>query len=177
MDFLEAPLNPCSIESIPEPLTLSNGSRIWPLMLACYELQDDKNRHGQLDLFAIRVPDMRRRVNDSMVLRFGCPTKVLSSNESKKSGILDGKWIRAANNDSTSDEAPSFYFASAHSSGKIAVHCCSISNENTSKYPQEEESVSPLNIHDVGQSESLSSDGQPPLCLSLNWDSASFGES
>lgn len=115
-----------------------------------------------MDLFGVRVPDFSKALGSSMVLRFGRPKKVLNPTDSQKSGILDGKWIRDA-----TDEAK-FYFASAHSSGKIGVHSCSIPND--SRYASEDLEI-PLDIKSAGQSESLPSDNLPPLCLALSWDS------
>ena len=189
MDYLEAPLNPCSVESIPEPVTLSDGSRIWPVMVACYELQEDSGRrHGNLDLYAVQVPDMSnaKSLNASMVLRFGQPMHALTLEESQQSGILDGKWIRApeyhpaGDNTDSSHANGAFYFASAHSSGDIAIHSCVVKTKE--EYPLESDQ-SPLHMELVGKSERLSSatDDQTssshdrsPLCLSLNWDAPSF---
>lgn len=175
MDSLEAPLNPCSVESIPEPVELSDGSRIWPVMLSCYELQDNGKRQGQMDLFAVKVPDMsKKKVNPSMVLRFGSPLRILSHEESKKSGILDGKWIRSKPNPSDDTKDGScFYFASAHSSGEIIIHSCTVFDDE--RYPRLE-SEHPFTVKQVGRSECLSYRSVPPLCLALNWDSTVLEE-
>ena len=41
MDRFQAPLPPCTMETLPEPVTLSDGSQIWPLMLGCYQLEPE----------------------------------------------------------------------------------------------------------------------------------------
>lgn len=115
MDYFESALNPCSVESIPEPVTVASssssdgsnptaatttGRRIWPVMVSSYELQESTGkRHGSMDVYAVQVPDMsnHKSLQASMVLRFGKPLKALSLEESQESGILDGKWIRAPN--------------------------------------------------------------------------------
>jgi hypothetical protein len=41
MDVRIAPLNPCSIETIPIPIRLANGKSVWPMMMSCYELTNN----------------------------------------------------------------------------------------------------------------------------------------
>jgi len=120
MDVRTAPLNPCSVETIPEAVTLADGRRVWPLMLSCYQLLDDdelssssnnaenrqqqqQKRVGQMDLSLIVVPDVAHTAS-SMPLRLEqAPYTVLgprcggvgsssSPSSSSCSGILDGKW-------------------------------------------------------------------------------------
>ena len=221
MDYLEAHLNPCSVESIPEPVAVpadnnnnnnNNSSghssrRIWPVMVSCYELQEATGkRHGRLDLYAVKVPDMHnaKSLDTSMVLRFGRPIAHAafpndannhSSSLPRESGILDGKWIRAPDYYSHADQkhsdAEAFYFASAHSTGDVVIHSCVVKT----KEEEEEEGVSPVNFNGescaqqqhspmhmemVGRSERLTSPDdtkRSPLCLSLSWDSSTFHDS
>jgi len=199
MDYLEAPLNPCSVESILEPITLQDGkTRIWLIMLACYELQEETGRrHGQLDLYTVSVPDMSNHnsLSKSMVLRFGKPQSALTNEESQRSGILDGKWIRApshfssnnskSNDDNDGDNTPipeAYYFASAHSSGDISIHSCVVKEDPyTSSCNDTKDEASPIHMELVGKSQPLPSidashPGRSPLCLSLNWDAHTFQE-
>ena len=46
MDRLQASLPPCTLETLPEPVTLSDGSQIWPLMLGCYKLESSSSLGG-----------------------------------------------------------------------------------------------------------------------------------
>ena len=43
MDVRTAPLNPCSLETIPIPIRLANGQSVWPLLMSCYELTNNNN--------------------------------------------------------------------------------------------------------------------------------------
>ena len=43
MDVRTAPLNPCSIETIPIPIRLANGQSVWPMIMSCYELTQPNN--------------------------------------------------------------------------------------------------------------------------------------
>lgn len=93
MDWYTAPLNPCSVESLPEPVTLANGRRVWPVALSCYELLLQhppqlpteessqpattttttnavmEQRVGHLELHLIQVPDIMHQVR-CMPLQF-----------------------------------------------------------------------------------------------------------
>lgn len=103
-DYLEhvtTPLHACSLESPPEPLQTKHGS-FWPLLLGCYQLQDD-TRRGKLDLFSVRVPED----NDSPV------TLGVSKTVYEDSGILDGKW---------SLKGDEILYATAHAAGDIQIH-------------------------------------------------------
>jgi len=194
MDYMESPLHPCSVETIAEPVQLADGSRIWPTMLGCYELQQESGtRHGRLDLYAIKVPDLRKNLSlqASMVLKFGNPISVMSREESQQSGILDGKWIQAPNHsmrnddlDDGSEHLASFYFASALSTGEIAIHACSVKSTQESDRPvlpgDPEECAHPMHVELRGKTDNFSTKlgekDRAPLCLSLNWDRLSFDD-
>ena len=215
MDCLEAQLNPCSVEAIPEPVTVpaddnsnsgQSSRRIWPVMISCYELQEATGkRHGRLDLYAVKVPDMdnARSLHSSMVLRFGRPIAHAafpddtnhSSSLSRESGILDGKWIRAPDYYNHADQKHSdtqaFYFASAHSTGDIVLHSVVVKTDeeveeeglspvNFDGESCEQQQHSPMHMEMVGRSERLKSpvdEKRSPLCLSLSWDSSTFHNS
>ena len=78
MDYYKASVNPCSVESIAEGVELDSGAKMWPLVVSCYQLEQDESRTGQMVLFL---------VNDS--LRFVEPQII----QTDGSGILDGKWL------------------------------------------------------------------------------------
>ncbi|KAL7566564.1 hypothetical protein ACA910_000633 [Epithemia clementina (nom. ined.)] len=86
---LKAPLPACSLETIPLPITLlrdnrnnnNTTTRIWPLMLSCYQLEQrqpegeavavngnpvnhPQTRKGQMDFHAITCPDLKNRPDD-----------------------------------------------------------------------------------------------------------------
>ena len=46
MDVRIAPLNPCSIETIPIPIRLANGQSVWPMMMSCYELTNNHHENS-----------------------------------------------------------------------------------------------------------------------------------
>jgi hypothetical protein len=46
MDSTESPMNPCSVETIPEPIELADGSK--RLMLSCYQLKSDGSSVGRM---------------------------------------------------------------------------------------------------------------------------------
>ena len=174
MDYFEAAINPCSIETIQEPVRVSKNTAVWPVMLGCYELQENGSRHGRMDLFTIRVPDISMGKNLSMNLRFGNATPVLAPKETTMSGILDGKWIK------NKGIKPSFYFATAHSSGQVSIHYCNLNTaeNNISSDCVSEEMEPLLKMQLIAKSEALrSSNGRAPLCLSLNWDNATLDDS
>ena len=124
MDALTADLNPCSLETIPEPLRLRRRRAVtdknkqhydvWPLIVCCYQLDEAIGyRRGQLNLFHIAVPDITSD-DPSLPLQFGTPRVVLEP--AVTSGILDGKWS------SSSSSSSRRFFATAHASGEIKLH-------------------------------------------------------
>ena len=164
MDKREAPLNPCSLETIPEPVELPDGSSVWPLMVSCYQLEDNGRRRGQMDLHLVKVPDVAGSMSASLPLHFGKPRAVLSPDDS--SGILDGKWSSLPTNN-VSDQ--SWCFASAHSTGEIRIHSFEVSR---STEPLRLESDPLYTCRYIGGSYPPdSANTPPPLCLSLNWNS------
>lgn len=181
MDAFEAELNPCSLETLPEPLPLHRQQRnsnkhaayAWPLVLSCYQLDEAIGyRRGQLNLFQVVVPDITSDA-PSLPLKFGAPQVVLD----KTSGILDGKWSAAlsssswGNGDSSSRGHNNRLFATAHAAGEIKLHQlrqASIIDDSTG----EQEIGFTLDV--VAQSDLPAADekqGIPPLCLSLNFAS------
>lgn len=152
MDGIQTPLNPCSLETIQEPLQLDEGKFVWPLVVCCYHLDETiGHRRGQLDLFHVAVPNIQSD-SPSLPLKFGRPTTLLEP--SMTSGILDGKWSHARGH----------LFATAHASGEIKIHqlrrvrdaatvskhCYTLEFQSQSEKPALEGSI-------------------PPLCLSLNF--------
>jgi diphthine methyl ester acylhydrolase len=181
MDYLEMLMNPCSLESIGEPLDLpGNKGQVWPVMVACYELQDTGLRLGRLELFPIKVPDIRSSTSCSIPLQIPKPilvndSKKSRSNDAALSGILDGKWIKATPSSSSTHNAPSYYFAAAHSTGCISIYGMTVSSYDNKDDDDDDEF--PIKIHWVTSTEennkggSTKDDGDPsPLCLSLSWD-------
>jgi diphthamide biosynthesis protein 7 len=153
MDSLLAPLNPCSVETIQEPVRLGDRT-VWPLALSCYQLDEAAgHRQGHLELYHVEVPDIVS-AKASLPLQFGQPDVVLDSLNS--SGILDAKWSQVRGR----------LFATAHASGEIKLHRLRIRpGETTETCPARFE------LEFLGQSQGPSSaqSGIPPLCLSVNW--------
>jgi len=170
MDSLSAPLTPCSLETIPEPVELADGSSVWPLMLSCYELQDNGSRRGHMSLFSVPVPDIAGSNLSSMPLQFGEPYTVLDAQTS--SGILDGKWFpMETTSDADSDgKQKAWSFATAHSTGEIRIHALQVP-QKTDDLPRLE-SDSLYSVKFLGESvrPAWDNDPSPPLCLSLSWD-------
>ena len=50
MDQLTTPLNACSVETIPVPIALADGTEVWPLMLSCYQLEPADNDDARADV-------------------------------------------------------------------------------------------------------------------------------
>jgi hypothetical protein len=199
MDSVQAPLNPCSIETIPEPVELADGRRVWPLMLSCYQLQEGGEggshdgggggkRVGQMDLALIDVPDIVHSVT-SMPLHFDPnPTTILDPSIS--SGILDGKWkalpgarrstgtssgtaaaAAAASENCNRIDTKAWAFASAHSTGEIRMHSFRAMGKGETNQRLQSEPL--CTVEYMGQSEipTASHGAIAPLCLSLSWDS------
>jgi WD40 repeat protein len=182
MDARKAPLNPCSVETIPEPVQLADGRSVWPLMLSCYQLEQDgggEQRVGHMDLSLIEVPDIASH-SSAMPLRFDeSPYKILE--RTSTSGILDGKWSAMPLATTTAREHEigaavdkSWCFASAHSTGEIRMHAFQLAavNDNDANFPRLESD--PLfTVNYLGQSDPpvVPSGSATPLCLSLSWDS------
>jgi diphthine methyl ester acylhydrolase len=166
MDCRKASLNPCSLESIPEPIELVDGSRVWAVMLSCYQLEErNGSRQGQMDLHFVDVPDIAGSNMPTMPLRLGEPHSILDPANS--SGILDGKWSCLP---TTTIANRSWCFASAHSTGEIRVHLFEVS-------PATGEGLETAPLYRyryLGESDRPDSrNGVAPLCLSLSWNSAS----
>lgn len=177
MDSLKAPLHPCSLETIQEPVKLADGSSVWPMMLACYQLQENgTTRQGHLSLYTVPVPDIQGSNESSMPLQFGDPHVVLDSEQS--SGILDGKWLADAASAGTEttntagDAVKSWPYATAHSTGEIRMHALQVP-QKTDDLPRLESDplymvakLGESTLPDRGDSDSAVA----PLCLALNWD-------
>jgi WD40 repeat protein len=188
-------MNPCSVETIPEPIQLADGSSVWPLMLSCYQLEQNGHRRGRMSLYTVPVPDIAGTNDASLPLKFGEPDVVLDATES--SGILDGKWLPmqapaitptpataagTADDDDHDDSdssssstaaAKAWSFASAHSTGEIRIHSLQVPSHSLSDdhdLPRLESD--PLySIKSIGSSNLPDwGDPSPPLCLSVNWD-------
>jgi WD40 repeat protein len=179
MDSFKAPMNPCSLETIPEPIQLADGSSVWPLMLSCYQLEKNGSRRGHMSLYTVPVPDISGTNNPSLPLQFGEPVTVLDATNT--SGILDGKWLpmqpkATTSNTATGDDsevAKAWSFASAHSTGEIRIHSLQVPPPLPNDLPRLESD--PLfTIKSIGQSKQPDwDDPSPPLCLSLSWDTLS----
>jgi diphthamide biosynthesis protein 7 len=142
-------MNPCSIETLPEPLPVEDDNPhhqppdyVWPVVMGCYQLDERiGRRRGQLDVFHIPVPNIAADMAPSLPLQFGKPTTVLSPYET--SGILDGKWTPLSWHSNSSkpstdtdttrspseeeeeqqqQQLPQYLFATAHASGTIKVY-------------------------------------------------------
>jgi hypothetical protein len=189
MDFIKAPLNPCSIETIPEPVALADGSQVWPLMMACYELDEDETgqkqqRRGQLNLHMVNVPDMSSE-KPAFPLSFGEPQVVLRPKQKDRpnspddsTGILDGHWTPMPARGGVRER--NWAFATAHSSGEIriqALHVPTTTLDDESEVDHRQ-STPLYQIKHAGKSSGpqLTASESVPLCLSLNWD-ANDGES
>jgi len=177
MDARTVPLNPCSVESIPEGVTLADGRRVWPVAISCYELlEKTTERVGRLEWHMIEIPDIVHRAC-SMPLQFQTDPYVVLDTR-KSSGILDGKWssifMPTTGCDNTSGDQ-SWCFASAHSTGEIRIHSFHVGIEQLDDSSDSDQQFS---CNFMGQSDPpppLSRDdttSSPPLCLSLAWDSA-----
>uniref|UniRef100_A0A7S3L4B7 methylated diphthine methylhydrolase n=1 Tax=Amphora coffeiformis TaxID=265554 RepID=A0A7S3L4B7_9STRA len=165
MDAITSALNPCSLETIQEPLKVgddrddksSSSSYVWPLVLCCYQLDESiGRRRGKLDLFHVKVPDI---ASDKPVLplQFGKPEEILLPEET--SGILDGKWAHARGRR---------LFATAHASGEIKIHQLRKKMNDETIDAAAPECCFTLDF--VARSELPSNTGGiPPLCISLNW--------
>jgi WD40 repeat protein len=190
MDARVAPVNPCSLETIPIPIRLANGRSVWPLMLSCYELSSTSSvvsplstdaslessqqqadsevshRVGYMDLSFIEVPDDMARKTRAMPLQFDPHPYVVNEHGG---GILDGQWSTLPPymmNDPTTSSRNSYCFASAHSTGEIQLYAVQVGDE------QESDEVELCQISFLGHSTPAKppSPLQVPLCLSLRWD-------
>ena len=174
-------MNPCSLECLQEPLVLPDKSQVWLMMVGCYELQEIGTRLGRLELFPIRVPDIRSSHYRSIPLQIPEPSFVhakgmvsaanvtSSSSSSSLSGVLDGKWIKAHPSSTTSCiNESSFYFAAAHSSGHISIYSLTMGDHDDGD-------KIPIQMHLAASSENVpsSTHADPsPLCLSLSWNTS-----
>lgn len=185
MDHRQTALHPCSLETIPEPVQLANGTQVWPLMVSCYQLEPDGTRIGQMDLHLVEVPDIARSSQSSLPLQLGTPHPIISPTVGRSqpqstvtSGILDGKWS-ALPSTTLPESKQSWCFASAHAGGTIHMHALSVFPENHSSFRLPSEPL--YQTHYLGGSEDCGyshkgtapcpSSSPPPLCLSLNWNS------
>lgn len=177
MDARTAPLNPCSVETIPEPVELADGRWAWPLMLSCYELeQETGQRVGHMDLSLIEMPDIASHIS-AMPLQFDkAPYTILDTSTS--SGILDGKWSAMPSSaalddsDTTSVNNKSWCFASAHSTGEIRIHAFQVKAAND--LPRlESDPLFAVNFLCQSDGPKVDAGACAPLCLSLSWDALS----
>jgi diphthamide biosynthesis protein 7 len=175
LDYLQTALNPCSLESLSEPVEFDNGKSVWPVMLACYELQEDqKSRRGRLDLYAVPVPvpasclsDNNENQDDSVLIKFGAPQTIIDSTI-ESSGILDGKWHPRGTAAAANDK---WWYATAHSSGEIVVHSVAksptLEGDDNDNNPQ-----TPFQVKLAGKSDIImeSSEDTAGLCLAVGWE-------
>ena len=185
MDSFEAELNPCSLETIPEPMRLrrrdNTTQQVWPLVLCCYQLDETIGyRRGQLQLFHITVPDVTSN-QPSLPLHFGLPDEILKP--SITSGILDGKWSAVTAGGGRRRRRRRRLFATAHASGEIKLHQLqkmtvldiddddnNVNTTTTAALRDEADECFTLDF--VAQSNLPTEErGIPPLCLSLNFAS------
>lgn len=197
MDSRRTSLPPCSLETIPEAVTLDDGRMYWPLMISCYQLNADSecrnHRVGQMDLSLIQVPDLANTVSPMPLTLEKYPQVVLDPSTS--SGILDGKWCTLPSpvgNDSNGNKL-GWCFASAHSTGEIQIHSVRITDNSASmsffEEGQADEQLHVTTAHTppppgvavefMGQSrppmlkmKDSTAIHSNPLCLSLAWDSS-----
>jgi diphthamide biosynthesis protein 7 len=145
MDHYKAPVNPCSVESIPNGVVLDSGAKVWPVAVSCYELQEDQSRKGQLDLFL---------VNENEPLKFGDPHEI----QTNTSGILDGKWLQTQRGGGDPSE---FWFATARSTGQVRLDAFSFHEPKKDVFQR-------FTTRHVATSEPLQEEAS--LCLSVSWD-------
>lgn len=197
MDRQIAPLNPCSVETIPEPIRLADGRMVWPWMLSCYELDETSGkRFGQIELGVIDVPDIANHSN-AMPLKFDKTERAMKETgkiqlldlSERRSGVLDGKWSAMpppSTNDLTEENVQStssctgWCFASAHSTGEIRIHSVQLNNTTGSQDFDNAHDRNPLSspeplfsVNFLGQSEimhTMSTEESSKLCLSLCWN-------
>ncbi len=157
MDARISDLNPCSLETITQSVEVIDGddtSRVWPLMLSCYQLSEQNStRCGSMELHLVKVPDG----GSPQSMEFGKPYTILFPSET--SGILDGKWTEVSS--STQNES-SWCFATAHSTGEIRLQSFRFGGASDQR-------EKPFRTTFLGQSE-VDETKNGPLCLSLNWD-------
>jgi hypothetical protein len=166
MDHVQATLNPCSVETIPEPITLADSSKVWPLVVSCYELDEASGRrNGKADMFTVPMPDISEDKETTLPLKFGSPHTFTD----KISGILDGKWSEFY---SPGDNSKSWCFATAQSSGEIRSFRLQIPR-SLEGYPPVSKSDPLYTIAEAGASEPPEDNDGAPLCLSLNWEPSS----
>lgn len=154
MDRFESPLNPCSVETIPFPFTLADGSKVWPVAVSCYELQGT-NRVGSVSLFVVQVPDVANDLTGTPLSFPEQPDLVIQTT----AGILDGNW-RFLNE--------SYLFATAHSSGEIQIHKVELFAKGRGL-----DSDPLFRMAFVCKTESSTRtdhSATTTLCLSVNWD-------
>lgn len=141
MDHYKAEVNPCSVESIPEGVKLDNGTKVWPVAVSCYQLEENDNRTGQLDLFLVK--------QDEPPCKFGDVHTI----QEDSSGILDAKWLKRDNDE--------YWFATARSSGQVRIDAFSFHELKNDVFQQ-------FSTRHVTTSEP--SQKEASLCLSLSWD-------
>lgn len=169
MDELKAPLNACSLETIPEAVLLLDGSYAWPLVISCYELNESsRQRHGHCQLHMIPVPDLEHA--SSMPLRFS--HERLDLNEDL-SGVLDGKWLEI----SDITDCRRWCFATAHADGTIGLYALEIP-QKTVEFPiLDTDEFYRFRYLGCSEVEEHDESGVAPLCLSLNWDTTTNNSS
>jgi diphthamide biosynthesis protein 7 len=168
LDYIEhvtTPFHACSLESLPEPVETNDGTRVWPLMLGCYQLDEGSGeRRGHLDLYAVPVPDVSDKEGEDdecvSVKGLGKPIHVLGANE-QVSGVLDGKWCPRSK-ETTEEEL--LIYATAHAAGEIQIH--HVHDTTKEALPESGSRQFPFGVARVGKSEP-DTDG---LCLTLSWD-------
>lgn len=159
MDRFESPLNPCSVETIPFPLELADGRKVWPVSISCYELRG-KHRVGGVSLFMIRVPDVAHDLKGTPLYFPAKPDVVIQSS----SGILDGHWR-------CFDEG--YLLATAHSSGDIQIHALELFQEDY-RIVDSDQLVSMNFVCSTFDDPITNQEtAATHLCLSVNWDNES----
>jgi hypothetical protein len=192
MDVRLAPVNPCSLETIPIPIRLANGRSVWPMMLSCYELSSTSSvisplstdaslessqqptssqaevshRVGHMDLSFVAVPDDMARKTRAMPLQFDPHPYVIPE---QGGGILDGQWSTLPPNmmnDPDTCSRNSYCFASAHSTGEIQLYAI----QAVADHAADDEEIWKIAVLGYSTVAKASSPLQRPLCLSLRWD-------
>jgi len=182
LDFIETPLNACSLESfchnIPGPAAGATSTSYLPLCLGCYQLNEETGtREGRLDLYAVAVRDQDNG-GSKIIEGFGgsrnedqsrSPLTILGGGEKGDElppGVLDGKWYhRWARHGS--------YYATAHANGEIWVHAIGSAGDDGDNKPSLPR-TNPFRAKLAGKSTSPSE--REGLCLALAWENPPNGE-
>mmetsp|Transcript_9442 Transcript_9442/g.20434 ORF Transcript_9442/g.20434 Transcript_9442/m.20434 type:complete len:463 (+) Transcript_9442:125-1513(+) len=160
LDYLETPLNACSLESFCHPINPENseGQPAIPLCLGCYQLNESTGkREGRLEIYASTIESFGTAVH---------PPLTILGDEDGAPGILDGKWSDRLMSSYNINDFQNYY-ATAHANGEIWIH--KVTNKTGDiAHDSKEESTNPFRATPAGKSVSPSEN--EGLCLALAWE-------